>query len=136
MNSKIAVFMALAVLLKSVSVLAADTSTVRENVKQSANDVKEGVREAYRTTKEGVKEGVQSVKEGTSNLVISTKVIAAFAKDKDVSALNIKVDTDNKGAVILSGVAKSKLEADKAVEVARTVSGVTSVTSKLQIQSK
>jgi len=136
MKSKIAVFMALTILSMPVSLLAADTSTVKDNVKQGANDVKEGVKEGYRATKEGVKDGVQSVKEGASNIAISTKVIAAFAKDKDVSALNIKVDTDYKGAVTLSGIAKSKMEADKAVTVARTVSGVTSVTNNLQVQPK
>jgi hyperosmotically inducible periplasmic protein len=136
MKSRIAAFMAVVVFSMPVSVPAADTGTVKDNVKQGANEVKEAVKDGYRATREGVKDGVQSVKEGASNIAISTKVIAAFAKDKDVSALNIKVDTDYKGAVTLSGIAKSNMEADKAVTVARTVSGVTSVTNNLQIQPK
>jgi hyperosmotically inducible periplasmic protein len=39
--------------------------------------------------------------------VITTKIKAEFAKDKQVSAMNIKVDTD-KGVVKLTGNAKEQ----------------------------
>ena len=57
---------------------------------------------------------MDSAKEFVDDSVITTKIKAEFAKDKAVSAMNIKVDTD-KGVVKLSGNAKSKDEADKAV---------------------
>ncbi|TXI46482.1 BON domain-containing protein [Methylophilus sp.] len=59
--------------------------------------------------------------------VITAKVKTAFAKDKAVSATDIKVETDSNGLVQLSGVVKSKAEADKAVLLAKNVKGVTAV---------
>lgn len=59
--------------------------------------------------------------------VITAKVKAALAKDKAVSATDIKVETDSNGLVQLSGVAKTKAEADKAVQLAKNVKGVTAV---------
>ena len=49
----------------------------------------------------------ESAKEVVADSVITTKIKAEFANDKQVSAMNIKVDTD-KGVVKLSGNAKSK----------------------------
>lgn len=65
--------------------------------------------------------------------IITTKIKAEMAKDKQVSALRIKVDTDNNGVVTLSGKAKSQEEADKAVSIARGVKGVASVENNIQI---
>ncbi len=65
--------------------------------------------------------------------VITTKVKAAYAKDKTVSALNTEVNTVN-GVVKLTGTAKSKAEADQAVALARRVQGVKSVQNDIKIQ--
>src|SRR5476649_1550341 len=73
----------------------------------------------------------QSAKEAVSDSVITTKIKAEFAKDKTVSAMSIKVETDDKGAVTLSGNAKSKAEMDQAVKLARDTKGVTSVTNNM-----
>ena len=69
-----------------------------------------------------------------SDTVITTKVKAEFAKDKAVSASDIKVETDSKGLVHLSGNAKSQAEADQAVKIAKGVKGVTSVKSDIVVQ--
>lgn len=68
-----------------------------------------------------------------SDSVITTKVKAEFARDKDVSATAIKVDTDSNGSVELSGTAKSKAEAEKAVLLAKNIKGVTSVKDKITV---
>jgi hyperosmotically inducible protein len=78
----------------------------------------------------------QSVKENVGDAVITTKIKAEFAKDKMVSAMNVKVDTDDKGAVTLSGTAKSKAESDQAVKLAKETKGVTSVKNDITIQAK
>ena len=65
--------------------------------------------------------------------VITSKIKAQMAMDKKISARHIKVDTDKKGIVTLSGKAKSKEEADKAVSIARSVEGVVSVENNIQI---
>lgn len=83
--------------------------------------------------KESVKE---TVKENVSDAAITAKIKADYAKDKDVSALKISVDTDNKGVVKLTGTAKSKAEADKAESIAKSVKGVTSVKNEIKVSAK
>jgi osmotically-inducible protein OsmY len=75
-----------------------------------------------------------SVKTELSDSVITTKVKAEFAKDKAVSATHVKVDTDSNGVVTLSGTAKSKAEADKAVTIAKNTKGVTSVKNEILVE--
>jgi hyperosmotically inducible periplasmic protein len=67
--------------------------------------------------------------------VITTKVKAGLAEENFSSLVKINVDTDNKGAVTLSGSVPNKNAADKAVAVARAVSGVTSVQNDIQIKA-
>ena len=74
-----------------------------------------------------------SAKTVIKDSMITAKIKAAMAKDKQVSALNIRVDTDDKGVVTLSGKAKSQAEADKAVALARSVEGVASVQNNIQV---
>jgi hyperosmotically inducible periplasmic protein len=81
------------------------------------------------------KEGmIPRVKEITDDSTITGKIKADFAKDKAVSALGINVDT-NKGVVTLSGNAKSKEEADKAVAIAKNTGGVSSVKNEIKVSS-
>lgn len=75
-----------------------------------------------------------SVKTELSDSVITTKVKAEFAKDKAVSATHVKVDTDSNGVVTLSGTAKSKAEAEKAVSLAKNTKGVTSVKNEIVVE--
>jgi hyperosmotically inducible protein len=107
MNTKLATTLVIGALILPVAGYAADTKSVKESVKENVGDA-----------------------------VITTKIKAEYAKDKDVSALNIKVDTDDKGIVTLSGNAKSKAEADKAVKIARDTKGVASVKNEIKIQAK
>jgi hyperosmotically inducible protein len=76
-----------------------------------------------------------SPKEFVKDSVITSKIKAEMAKDKEVSAMRIKVDTDANGVVQLSGTAKSQAEADKAESIAKNVKGVTSVKNDIQIQA-
>lgn len=78
----------------------------------------------------------RSAADKTKNVVgdaaITTKVKAKFAADSQVSAMNIKVDTDH-GVVKLSGNAKTQDEAAKAAEIARSTEGVASVTNDIRV---
>ena len=65
--------------------------------------------------------------------VITTKVKAKLAEEKMASLVNIKVDTDANGAVLLSGKVKTREEADKAVSIAQGTEGVTSVKSTIKV---
>jgi hyperosmotically inducible protein len=75
-----------------------------------------------------------AAKEFVKDSVITAKIKAKLAKEKDVSAMHIKVDTDKAGVVYLSGTAKSQAEADRAVALAREVEGVTSVESTIEVK--
>jgi len=68
--------------------------------------------------------------------IITTKVKAKLAEEKLASAVHIKVDTDNRGIVTLSGKAESQKEADMAVSIARSVEGVVAVENKIEIASR
>ena len=107
MNTRLATTLVIAALIAPVAGYAADTASAKE-----------------------------SVKENVSDAVITTRIKAEYAKDKDVSALKIKVDTDDSGLVTLSGNARSKAEADKAVRIARDTKGVSSVKNKIKVQAE
>jgi len=92
-------------------------------------------RTASTGTKAGGSASTSASKEGGSpDALITTKIKAEHAKDKDVSATKINVDTTN-GVVTLSGTAKSKAEADKAVTLAKNVKGVTSVKNNIKVEA-
>jgi osmotically-inducible protein OsmY len=50
------------------------------------------------------------------------------------SLAKVQVDTDSKGAVVLSGTARSQEAVDKAASIARETEGVTSVENNIQIK--
>jgi hyperosmotically inducible protein len=106
MNTKIATTLLIAALIAPVASYAADSKSTTETIKENVGDA-----------------------------VITTKIKAEYAKDKDVSAMKIKVDTDDKGIVTLSGTAASRAEADKAVRIARDTKGVSSVKDEIKVQN-
>jgi len=65
--------------------------------------------------------------------VITTKVKAKLAREKLSTAAHIRVDTDDKGVVTLTGTARNPDEAAKAVDVARGVEGVKMVENKIKV---
>ena len=65
---------------------------------------------------------------------ITAKIKAKLAGEKMSSLKDIQVDTDNKGAVVLSGKVKTQEEADKAASIARETEGVTSVKNNIRVQ--
>jgi len=72
-------------------------------------------------------------KQWVKDSAITTQIKTKMAADREVSAMHIKVDTDGHGVVQLSGTAKSEAEADKAVAIAQSVKGVTSVDNKITV---
>ncbi len=67
--------------------------------------------------------------------VITTKIKAKLAKEKPSSLVHIKVDTDKKGMVSLSGNARDQRAIDKAVAIAYGVKGVTFVQNDIEIKA-
>jgi len=76
-------------------------------------------------------------KEGTGeyvdDTVITTKVKAAILNEPSLKVAEINVETF-KGRVQLSGFVKTRADMTKAVEVARKVNGVTSVSNDMRLK--
>lgn len=75
----------------------------------------------------------QGTGEYIDDTVITTKVKAAIAEDPLTKVLEVKVKTF-KGEVQLSGFVSSRAAANRAIELARGVKGVTSVKDDMQIK--
>jgi osmotically-inducible protein OsmY len=81
--------------------------------------------------------GATRTREGTGEYVddsvITTKVKTAILNDSTLKVNEINVETF-KGVVQLSGFVRSQADIDKAVQVARGVSGVKSVKNDMRIK--
>jgi len=66
---------------------------------------------------------------------ITTKIKAKLATQHLSSLRHIKVDTDDKGVVWLSGHASTQSQVDMAVAVARDTDGVRSVQNNIVVQN-
>ena len=77
-----------------------------------------------------------SPKAWVKDSMITAKIKKEYAKDKQVSMRRIKVDTDDKGMVQLSGTARSQAEKDKAADIAKGIEGVVSVQNKIKVVPK
>ena len=66
---------------------------------------------------------------------ITTKIKSRLAADHITSLGHIRVDTDEAGVVWLSGTARSREAADRAVEIARSTEGVRDVHTKLKVKA-
>ncbi|MEO8546480.1 MAG: BON domain-containing protein [Betaproteobacteria bacterium] len=91
-------------------------------------DMKQGVE----TAKASAGAAVDSVKASAEDGSITAKVTAELARDPELSALKIDVDT-HAGAVVLKGSAPTEAAKDRAVTLARAVSGVVSVDNQLHV---
>lgn len=69
-----------------------------------------------------------------SDRVITAKVKAALVKNREVSALAVKVDTHD-GTVLLSGFVNTEQQVRRAHEIAASIKGVKSVKSNLVVKS-
>ena len=68
------------------------------------------------------------------DLAITASVAAGFAKDAELSAIKIDVDTKN-GNVILYGPAPTAAARDRATSIAKSIKGVNSVDNKLVVKA-
>ena len=83
------------------------------------------------TTSQPVQEASETMEkagEVVSDTWITSKVKSTFLADKNLSALDIKVET-NQGVVALSGTVKSEAERDLAITKAEGIKGVTAVSA-------
>lgn len=93
-------------------------------------EMKEGMANA----KEAAKEAGAAVSATVDDAAITASVSAGLAKDPDLSAIKINVDT-KAGAVSLKGPAPTAAARVRAEEIAKGVQGVTSVDNQLEVKS-
>ena len=106
---------------------AADARVKTESAMQSAETkMEQGAAHAEATAKDAT----NTARGAIDNATITAQVDAGLAKDPDLSALKINVETVN-GKVTLNGPAPSTVARDRAEAIAKSVTGVTSVNYQL-----
>ena len=80
------------------------------------------------------KQAADTAKGAIDDASITAQVNAGLAKDPDLSAVKINVDTVN-GKVTLNGPAPSTVARDRAETIAKAVGGVTSVNNQLVVSA-
>lgn len=89
--------------------------------------------QAGNEAKQEAREVTSSVKSAVSDASITASVNAELARDNELSALRIDVDTHG-GKVALKGTAPNAEARERAAKLARAVSGVTDVDNQLAIK--
>lgn len=102
--------------------LESAAASAEASVKQGADDAKAAVKDAASTAVAKV-----------DDAAITVSVAAGLAKDPELSAVKINVDTKG-GIVTLNGPAPSAAAKTRAAEIAKSVEGVSSVDNKLEVK--
>lgn len=92
------------------------------------------LKDATQNAESSAKELASKAAETLDDVAITAAVSAGFAKDPDLSAIKINVDTKN-GAVTLNGSAPTEAAREKAGSIAKAVKGVNSVENKLVLKA-
>jgi len=109
---------------------------IEDSADRLGDSAKEGLDKLGDKTKEGLaktKEGLDDLGDKTQDATITAAIKLKFAGDDVVKASAIDIDTQN-GQVTLKGTVNSKQEEQKAIQLAKTVDGVTLVRSDLTIK--
>ncbi|UGQ45322.1 BON domain-containing protein [Massilia endophytica] len=113
---------------------AAAANTAADRTANAAENAKDKTVAAAHDMKEKTAEKTADASQAMSDTMITTKVKADMAADKTVKAMDVHVETQN-GVVMLSGFVPTKAEADRAVQLAKGVKGVTDVKSSIQVKN-
>lgn len=110
---------------------------VKDDIKDAAAkgtaEMKDAVAKGTSEIKDAANQAATATKKVISNAAITTAVNAELAKDKDLSALKINVDTDA-GRVALNGTAPDAAAKQRATTLAAAVDGVLSVDNRLTVR--
>ncbi|MDY0977931.1 BON domain-containing protein [Massilia sp. CFBP9012] len=128
----------------ATNVAATTGAAVAANTREAVATVKEKTAAAFDRTKEmasnaahKAENATERVGEKTARVAsdgnITAKVKAGLVSDPALKGMEINVDTEG-GVVMLSGFVESKAEADKAMQVAKGVDGVTNVKSTIKVK--
>jgi len=131
MNSKLITATALSALVASVTLAGcnkADQNAARDTADRTVAQTDQKARDLGSSTKNAANKAGDKV----DDAVITTSVKTELAKDSELSALRINVDT-NDGNVALRGTAPSMSAKQHATALAASVKGVASVDNQLAV---
>ena len=106
---------------------------VSASMAQVEETMKVDAQRAQNATKTAVDKAADKISSAAQDLAITASISAALAKDPDLSAVRINVDTKD-AAVTLNGPAPTIAARDKATVLAKGVKGVLSVDNKLVVK--
>jgi len=113
--------------------ISEETRAILEEVKKGTNIVATEIKEGGIFVSKKGEVLIDKTKEEFSEVSITAKIMAKYAKSPKVSALHINVTTV-KDQVILAGTVHCKEEIIEAINLAMSVEGVENVTSLLEIR--
>jgi len=105
-------------------------STMEKKADTVGTELKEGMA----TAKEGAAKAIDSAADTARDGAITTQINADLARDPELSAIKIDVDTMD-GAVVLKGVAPNDSAKERAAAKALAVTGVKKVDNQLRVGS-
>lgn len=108
-------------------------ATVKEKTAAAVDRTREMASNAARKTEDATERATEKTARVASDSTITTKVKAGLVADPALKGMEISVDTEG-GVVMLSGFVESKAEADKAMQVAKGVEGVSNVKSAIKVK--
>jgi osmotically-inducible protein OsmY len=108
-------------------------SSLTIDQKITNSDINNRVEQGEKTAQNELEQRTDAAGNVIDDASITAKVKLALAKDPQVSALHIDVDT-NAQVVTLTGDVKSDNEAAKAIQIAQAIEGVKKVTSVLTVK--
>lgn len=104
-------------------------------VEQKADQAQADASRAYEKAKDAGANAMDKAGDKVADAAITTAVNAELAKDSDLSALQINVDTVD-GKVLLKGNAPTQEARERATRLASAVDGVRSVDNTLVVNAK
>ncbi|HEX3142188.1 MAG TPA: BON domain-containing protein [Rhizobacter sp.] len=105
------------------------------NAEQKADQMKQDMKQESREAKNEINQAVDKASDKVKDAGITTAVNAELARDAELSALHINVDTDS-GRVVLRGTAPNDASRQRATTLASRVDGVVSVDNQLSVGTR
>lgn len=102
--------------------------------KTAMAEVKADLKDATANAKASGEKAAAAIGAKVDDAAITASVKTGLAKDPDLSAIKIDVDT-KEGVVTLIGPAPTSSARDRASDIAKAVKGVTSVSNKLTVKA-
>ena len=112
-----------------------DRAPIVAQTERKADELAAQTREAGRDAGRAMENAADSMGNKARDVAITTEVNMRLARDSQLSALSINVDTAD-GHVVLRGIAPDTAARNRATELAQGVDGVRNVSNELSVQPK